>query len=161
MVRIECSDYFRDPKDLPEEAGIYVVYACKQNPFRGEITSSRIIYIGKAGNIRERHYDPVHHPMNGGYCHDRLADFKKECNMLETLFYSFASVSDGNLDQAENALVAMQRPNLNSDLTDHYHHAAEEFEIYGSGALPFRCQRFRFTRANDISSLELMEDEDF
>lgn len=153
MITLNFDGYYRDPADLPPTTGIYVVYACNYNLADNKITDGRIIYIGKAKNLQERHFkDRV-------YCHERLKDFDKECESHESVFYSYAEVDARLLDKVENALIAMQQPPLNTDLKDSYNHTADEFRLYGN-TLGFNTTWFGFSRNYEISSFYTVSEVD-
>lgn len=145
MISITLDGYFRDPRYLPHEIGIYVVYACRV--LNGAINYSRIIYIGQANDLRERHY------KNGRYVHERLSDFNKECKNGEELYYCYAPIDPYDLDKVENALILMQQPALNTHCTDIYNYEADYFKLYGNGSNPFRLSEFGFERNYDKDSL--------
>lgn len=153
MITLNFDGYYRNPADLPPTTGIYVVYACVYHPTVNKITDGRIIYIGKAKNLQERHF------KDGEYCHERLTDFDKECDSHESVFYSYAEVDTRLVNKVENALIAMQQPPLNTDLKDSYNHAADEFRLYGN-TLGFNTTWFGFSRNYEISSFYTVSEVD-
>lgn len=153
MIELTFNGYYRNPANLPQTSGIYVVYACVYHPTDNTITEGRIIYIGKTKNLQERHF------KDGEYCHERLKDFDKERDSHKSVFYSHAEVDTRLLDKVENALIAMQQPPLNTDLKDSYNHAADEFCLYGN-TLGFNTTWFGFARNYEISSLYTVSEVD-
>lgn len=153
MIELTFNGYYRNPANLPQTSGIYVVYACVYHPTDNTITEGRIIYIGKTKNLQERHF------KDGEYCHEHLKDFDKERDCHESVFYSYAEVDTKLLDKVENALIAMQQPPLNTDLKDSYNHAADEFCLYGN-TLGFNTTWFGFARNYEISSFYTVSEVD-
>jgi len=114
----------KDAAGLPEYSGIYLVYRCVYDKNTDRVSLRELIYIGQAENLKKR--------LNP---HSRLDDFKKECQNNESVCYSYASISLGDLDVVENALVFAQQPRLNIDLKNNYNHDAASFVIEGACSL--------------------------
>ncbi len=155
VIGLNYDRYYRNPANLPQTSGLYVVFACVYHPTDNTITEGRIIYIGKTKNLQERHF------KDWVYCHGRLNDFDfdKKCDSLESVLYSYAEVDTRLLDKVGNALIAMQQPTLNTDLKDSYNHAADEFRLYGN-TLGFNTTWFGFSRNYEISSFYTVSEVD-
>ena len=118
---------------LPTYGGVYMVYCCKYNKEQRTVTLNKLIYIGKAINIHDR--------INN---HDRYEDFKKQLAKEEQLCYSYSSVSPNDMDVVENALIFMQKPELNDNLKDSFNYGDSEFNIEGACAL-LKMKNFSIT----------------
>lgn len=118
---------------LPSYGGIYMVYCCVFNKDSDTVTLKKLIYIGKAINIHDR--------INN---HDRYEDFKKQLGKGEQLCYSYSSVSPNDMDVVENALIFMQKPDLNESLTDSFNYTDSQFNIEGACAL-LKMKEFSIT----------------
>lgn len=106
---------------LPTYGGVYLVYCCTYNKEKDTVSLKRLIYIGQAVNLHDRICN-----------HDRYEDFKKQLNEGEKLCYSYASVSPGDKDIVENALIYMQQPPMNVSLKDSFNYADSQFSIEGA-----------------------------
>ena len=105
---------------IPKKSGIYMVYRCTYNTKTKTVDPKDIIYIGQAEDGNDRVGK-----------HEKLPDFKRELKEGEELCYSFAEVDKKDLDIVENALIFMQKPNVNDYLKDSYNHEDASFEIKG------------------------------
>lgn len=155
MIQIILDGFYRDPKSLPAKSGIYVVFACRYNQSTDSIFSARVIYIGMAENIRDRHFN------GSNYCHEHLKDFHDECRPGESVWYCYALIDGSSLLKVENALIAMQQPPINTNGKESYNHTADYFKIYGDGANDFTMREFGFSKDYDINSLYTEGDIEF
>lgn len=119
---------------LPSYGGVYMVYCCVFNKDSDTVTLKKLIYIGKAINIHDR--------INN---HDRYEDFKKQLEAGQQLCYSYSSVSPNDMDVVENALIFMQKPDLNDSLKDSFNYADSQFNIEGACAL-LKMKEFSITK---------------
>lgn len=127
--------YRRDlyKKGLPSYGGVYMVYCCVFNKDSDTVTLKKLIYIGKAINIHDR--------INN---HERFEDFKKQLEKGQQLCYSYSSVSPNDMDVVENALIFMQKPELNENLKDSFNYTDSQFNIEGACAL-LKMKEFSIT----------------
>lgn len=109
---------------LPTYGGIYMVYCCTYNKESKTVTLNKLIYIGQAINIHDR--------INN---HDKYEDFKKQLGKGQQLCYAYSSVSPKEMDVVENALIFMQKPELNDNLKDSFNYSDSQFSIEGACAL--------------------------
>lgn len=118
--------YRRDAnaRTLPSSSGIYMVYRCKYNDDRNTVTIIELFYIGQAFDLN----DEINY-------HARHQEFLAQAKDGEQICYAYARVDKADLDIIENALIFAQKPRLNYDLKDSYHHEAAEFQIEGKCAL--------------------------
>lgn len=120
---------------LPTYGGIYMVYCCTYHEETQTVTLNKLIYIGQAINIHDR--------INN---HDRYEDFKAQLAKGEQLCYAYSSVPPRDKDVVENALIFMQKPNLNDALKDSFNYPDSEFSIEGACAL-LRMTDFSITNS--------------
>ncbi len=109
---------------LPTFSGIYLVYCYSEHGAGKEATLNRIIYVGKAFNIRDEICDEKLHKK-----------FERELQDGEELCYSYSSVSPFEKDAVENALAYMQKPVLNGKLKESYNFDNSEFHLEGACGL--------------------------
>lgn len=150
MINLQFDGYWEDIQDLPSYSGIYTVCAVSGCNC---VARSRILYIGKAENIYERY--------NEDGPHEHLYDFIDHLHLGERLAYTAAPVDGRQLSKVENALVFMQQPPVNVDLTKSYDHEADEFKIQGVGSDDFKYTHFGFSEDNDCESFYPVEDEEW
>lgn len=111
---------------IPTTSGIYLVYRCVYA--EGSVKLKEILYIGQSQNLHDR--------INN---HDKKDLFKQECKEGETVCYSIAEMSSGDLDIVENALIFAQKPRLNNDCKDHF-----KFDVPVSFIVEGRCKLLKF-----------------
>lgn len=118
--------YRRDIKKstLPDYSGIYFVYRATYNEANKTVSLKELIYIGQAKDLNQR--------LNN---HEKYDDFLAQLKEGEIICYSYAAVDMQDLDIVEKALVYVQQPPLNTDLTKSYNHDAASFLIEGHCAL--------------------------
>lgn len=105
---------------LPEFGGIYFVYAGPLS--RGEgwfrIQPARLLYIGEAKSLYERHNDEYGNPI-----HEHYKDFVASLKQGETLVYAFARVPNVYLRKTiESALIYNFQPPINIKQKQTYTH---------------------------------------
>ncbi|MDE6479929.1 MAG: hypothetical protein K2L45_06625 [Muribaculaceae bacterium] len=147
MINLQFDGYWENINDLPTYTGIYTV--CAVSGYKC-VARSRILYIGKTDNIKDRHYKG----------HEHLYDFLDHLHIGERLAYTAAPVDGRELSKVENALVYMQQPPINDGLTESYNHEADEFKINGVGSDDFKHDHFGFSTDNDCDSFYPIEDEE-
>lgn len=113
---------------VPSKSGVYLVYRCVYYKTNKTVGLKEIIYIGQAENVHNRIAN-----------HDRLDDFKAQLQEGEELCYSFAEVSESDLDIVENALIFAQKPILNDRLKDTFNYGAVTVKVDG------RCACMKYT----------------
>lgn len=147
MINLQFDGYWENINDLPTYTGIYTVCAVSGCNC---VARSRILYIGKAGNIKERHYKG----------HEHFYDFLDHLHLGERLAYTASPVDGRQLSKVENALVFMQQPPINDGLTESYYHEADKFKINGVGSDDLKHTHFGFSKDNDCESFYSIEDEE-
>lgn len=117
---------------LPETSGIYCVYSCipQQN---NSLNVTRLLYIGKANNIRERHQNHKKH------------DFWLACAGIgQTLCYSYAPMARNSLSVCEAALIYRHQPPCNEACTESFLHSTTR--VHTSGANLYLAEDFILNR---------------
>ena len=119
--------------ELPASPGIYCVYACGvMSDLR--LSVSRLLYIGKAENLKARH-------MN----HERHEDWKRWIGPGETLCFSCAELPIQSLSVCEAALIYKHQPCCNDQLRDSFHHSTTQ--VVTSGANVHLSTNFTLCRS--------------
>ena len=113
---------------LPSSSGIYMIYRCVYNKLTRRVKLVELFYIGQAYDLN----DEINY-------HERHQEFLEQASSGEQICYAYARVEKASLNIIENALVYMQKPRLNTNLTDYYNYEDAEFQIEG------KCQLLKFT----------------
>ena len=102
---------------MPNYSGIYFVYAAKVSD-DGGVYDERLIYIGEADNIYERHNGTSEKPAK----HNHYDDFLNELSQDEMLKYITAEYegSEQNRKEIQNALIFKNNPPVNDKSTKTY-----------------------------------------
>lgn len=143
---------------LPEVEGIYVVYECDVESFNGTVCLNKVLYVGSAKNIRERHNGTQEFSRN----HDHYKDFVREAGGAEHVCYGvipFKNNCDNDLKWLEYSLIHALQPDVNSDGKDYYKYPAAEVEVWGVPS----CWRMRhfshpFDNGDEIDKKDLLQD---
>lgn len=97
--------YWRAPNigGLPASSGVYGVYACTFNPYADTVSLDRLLYIGEAGNVRDR-----------VACHERWHDWALRLQPGEELCFNAAPIAPALARQrAEAAMIHHHKPPCN------------------------------------------------
>jgi hypothetical protein len=119
--------YWRVPNiyGIPAASGIYAVYACTHNVAQGTVSLCGLLYIGEAGNMRERIT-----------CHERWGDWASHLLPGEELCFSAASITTASGRQrAEAALIREHQPPCNSEYMYAFPYGATTVLATGASAL--------------------------
>ena len=90
-------------KSLPEESGIYCVYASTYNREIKTVSLNKLLYIGQSVNVCERHRE-----------HEGKIFWKSKLKEGEGLCYSFAPLPKRSLAICEMALIYKHKPICNT-----------------------------------------------
>ena len=125
LFRLKFNGYWLDcdKANIPDCSGIYIIYSCKYNKDNDTVSCEKIIYIGKAENLKDR------------LANHNEREFSKFLKQGETLCYAYAPVNVADLDLVENALVFAEKPAGNTTLKYHYSHDDAQFTIEGDCVL--------------------------
>lgn len=104
MIRVEFDGYWleRYQSEIPQEAGIYCVYACEPIAKDRIVVLRELLYIGKADNVKM-----------GIAEHEDVSAWKTRLQEGEELCYSFARVEPMVRDRVLSAIVSHHRPPCN------------------------------------------------
>lgn len=129
--------YYLSPNDLTWSSGVYFVYRCTHNAASNNVTLLELIYIGEAGNIRDR--------VSNHECYDR---WKDKLHYGEKLCWSQCEeLSDRKTLEA--ALIFRHKPVLNKEYIDRF--SFQSASVTLSGTIDLLDSRF--TLNSTIASL--------
>ena len=138
-VKTICIDnaYLDKDRDcLPEEPGLYFVFVGKvehrpDNSFRME--SPRLIYIGKAKDINDRH-----NTENGSHKHEHYPDFLGEKGDDEEIAYAVAVIPEFfDRRLIESALIYQFKPCINIKDKFSFNHRPTRISIESKIEFPY------------------------
>lgn len=114
---------------LPKYAGIYYVFATKFTKKR-KLTGKRLIYIGEAGNILERHNGTKEKPAE----HEHLQDFIDSLQEGVELRYATSKFEGTEKERKmiEAAMIYAIKPEINNKNTVTYNDDPIRIEIEGT-----------------------------
>ncbi|EKS6736936.1 GIY-YIG nuclease family protein [Enterobacter ludwigii] len=110
-VDLEFDGYWRESNkgSVPEQSGIYCVYACTYNADKKTVSLRELIYIGESADVRHRLAT-----------HNKLEDWASRLKSGETLCYSVAKIPPANRVRVEAALINKLTPPENSEYTGEF-----------------------------------------
>lgn len=134
-ITLNFEGYWREvnKSGVPDESGVYCVYACTYNTTEGTVSLRKILYIGESENVKDRISN-----------HEKLTDWKKLLNSGETLCYSFAEVNKTDRVRAEAALIHHHKPPCNTEYVSSFPFADTTIITKGRNA----CLSAEFTVKN-------------
>jgi excinuclease UvrABC nuclease subunit len=95
---------------LPDQSGIYGVYAGVYDQQANTVALNRLLYLGEAVAVRSRVIN-----------HDRLPDWKRLLKPGEVLCFNVALISpDGARRRAEAAMIFKHKPPCNIEYVDSF-----------------------------------------
>ena len=109
---------------LPAEPGLYCVYAAKHNKVKDSVSLEKLLYIGKAVDVRARHVD-----------HEGKPSWERKLAEGEVLCYSFAPLARRSLTICEAALIYKTKPICNDLGKDAFLHEPTHVVTGGRNAL--------------------------
>lgn len=109
---------------MPDESGIFCVYAGHEKPASLDVVMRKLIYIGETRNIRKR-------LMN----HERRADWLQHVYPDERLWFSYALSDFDERLQIEQAMVFHHQPLENTSYIDSFHHPVTKMNLFGDTPL--------------------------
>ena len=122
-------------QNLPDYGGIYFVFSGKVDRFDGgfHMKAPKLIYIGKAKDINERHNDE-----NGNPKHEHYNDFQALRGDGEEICYAFAKVTAPyTRGLRESALVYQFQPPINIQLKQKFIHNDMHLIIKANHEFPY------------------------
>jgi len=116
-----CLD--EDKAEIEDRAGIYCVYAGVYNAATDKVSPRQLLYIGKAGSLKNR---------IGNDMHDHFDDWESLLRYNETLMYTYAFISNAeDRTRAEAALIYRYQPPVNDIGFERFHHPETKIVISG------------------------------
>lgn len=94
---------------VPENSGVYCVYASTYDSNSDTVTLKRLLYIGEAGNMRERLEN-----------HEKLEDWKKQLKAGEIISFSCTKVDSYYRERVEAALIYKHKPPVNTEYVNNF-----------------------------------------
>lgn len=114
---------------LPACSGVYCVYSCIEHEATKTVNLLKLLYIGRANDIRKRH-------MN----HEKLAYWLNSLKEGETLCYSYARLPVRSLAICEAAMIFHHKPPCNEIGDLGFYH--EKTRVVTSGCNRFLVSKF-------------------
>lgn len=108
-VSLTYGGYWREPNvgSVPNETGVYSVYACTHNPAARTVSIRRLIYVGESVAVRDR----IRQHLSGA----TGRSWKKHLLAGEELCFAFAPISGATRERAEAALIYKHKPPENTE----------------------------------------------
>lgn len=132
---ISIQGYWRDlnKQSIPEHSGVYFVYTAKYNPIEKTVTLLRLIYIGEAGNVRDRITN-----------HEKYKEWLKYVGNGEELCFSTAQVTYDTRARVEAAYIFHHKPPVNTEYVNNF--PFDQTRIVSSGKTAFLSTDFTVYR---------------
>jgi excinuclease UvrABC nuclease subunit len=129
--RLDFDGYWRDANidGVPEEAGVYLVYACEFNKPQGTVKLRKLLYVGEAEDVRTRIKD-----------HEKRDCWEGELSQGEEICFSFTPLDDPNRERAEAALIYQHKPECNDEHKDEFNY--ETTTVISTGKCKFIVPSF-------------------
>lgn len=115
--------------EMPDESGIFCVYAGHEKPASVDVVVRKLIYIGETRNIRRR---LIHH--------ERRNDWLQHVYPDERLWYSYALSDFEERLQLEQALVYHHQPPENTSYIEKFDQPPTKVKLFGD--IPLLDQQF-------------------
>ena len=109
---------------VPEKSGVYCVYASTYNSFDETVNLKRLLYIGEAGNMRERLQN-----------HEKLKDWERQLEPGEIISFSCVKVDAYYRERVEAALIYKHKPPVNSEYVNNFPYDETTISTSGCNAL--------------------------
>ncbi len=116
--------YYGSVSDLPEKSGIYCVYSGVLNHDNNKVLLKKLLYIGKAQNIRMRHTN-----------HERRNEWRSMLSAGESLWYTYTEVVLEEMDRCEAALISINKPICNEQGLNSFGYYDTYISVSGAVAL--------------------------
>ncbi len=125
-ISVEFSGYWRDEKKdgVPAKSGVYCVYECTHNVNEKTVSIHKLIYIGEAGNVRDRLAN-----------HEKRPDWLRHVRRGNELCFSFGGVSSAERVRAEAAMIFKHKPPVNDDYVNSFPFDTTHMKLSGQTAL--------------------------
>ncbi len=118
--------YWREPNigGLPANSGIYCVYGCVYDSAKGEVSISKLIYIGESHNVQNRVAN-----------HEKWDEWRRKLMSGEQLCFNAALIGgEADRQQAEAAMIHKHKPPCNSKYVDTFPYDQTTIRTSGQNA---------------------------
>ena len=111
-ISLTYGGYWLEPNvgGVPNESGVYSVYACKHDPVANSVTIRMLLYNGESASVRDR----IRQHLSGA----TGRSWKQHLRAGEVLCFAFAPIAGTIRQRAEAALIHRHKPPEN---TEHVH----------------------------------------
>jgi len=108
---VELDGYWREENigGIPDKSGVYCVYECTHNSEEKTVSIHRLIYIGEAGDVRDRIRN-----------HEKWHAWKSHVRSGNELCFSFGFVQSENRDRVEAAFIFQHKPPENDEYKNEF-----------------------------------------
>ena len=122
---ISYNGYWRklNQESIPDQPGIYSVYACRYDESKDMIIIRRLIYIGEAEDVRDRIKN-----------HKKWDAWEKRIDQGEHICFNFALWLDSDRDRLKAALVYAHKPPENTKYRDNFPFSTTTVKTGGQNA---------------------------
>lgn len=119
---LDFQGYYTDSAKLPIVSGVFCVYQCVYNQAEKSVLINELLYIGSSVNVREG-------------CESVQMMMRSNCSDNQTLCYSFAPVSDSDLDWCVSALRKASQCKLREGTDSPYTYGDAYVETRGKNSM--------------------------
>ncbi|WP_156105352.1 hypothetical protein [Litchfieldella xinjiangensis] len=125
-LSLTFSGYWRDSEanQVPEEAGLYCVFSCRNDTEEDGISVQKLLYVGISRNVRHR----ITH-------HDDKPHWESYLGEGESLCYSIAPVSHIYRERCQAAMIHAHQPPANQEYRDAFPFDATRLSLHGKTRL--------------------------
>jgi excinuclease UvrABC nuclease subunit len=124
--KVNFDGYWRERNinDIPSNSGIYCVYECTYNSQNDTVSIQRLIYIGEAGDVRDRIQN-----------HEKWQDWKRYVRSGNELCFSYGYVESESRERVEAAFIFKHKPPANDEYKDEFPFDTTTINATGKTAL--------------------------
>lgn len=121
---LKFDGYFLDVADLPHLSGVYCVYRGVYDVERRFVTLNKLLYVGQAQDIYERHQN-----------HESKLKWESDLSLNEQLCYTYAPIAVSELNRCEAAMIFLNQPKFNQAGKDSFAYMDTYVTVSGAIAL--------------------------
>lgn len=110
-INLDFDGYWREVNkgSIPAKSGVYLVYVCRYNESKKTVTLDKLIYIGEAGDVKDRVAN-----------HEKWPEWREHVPRGSQICFSFAGVTSPDRERAEAALIYYHKPPCNDEYIDSF-----------------------------------------
>lgn len=103
-ISLDYDGYWREPGvgGIPNQSGVYSVYACTHNAAANTVTIRELLYVGESTAVRDR----IRQHLSGA----TGRSWKQHLLAGEVLCFAFAPIAGTTRERAEAALIYRHKP---------------------------------------------------